>query len=224
MAGEQMFSRDWDVSIDKLLNNLTQELFHAEISAVCHCQHEADRLRHTAPAEAMLAISEHAREALQALLAVCAQHGLSTNAEASFTERVYAKLRNTFADRLVQSERAYRSTLLGVRHGVDLMRMLSLGAATANKSALAAFCVPWLKTRTELLQRAEVELQWFVHHPQSALLHVPPRPEPEKGAEQRWFGERYGRVEEGPLLHPLSKETGLKGASNVGLDETSGSE
>ena len=46
----------------------------------------------------------------------------------------------------------------------------------------------------------------------------------QKGAEQRWLGERYGRRETGLALHPWSKETGRKGASNVGQDETSGSE
>jgi hypothetical protein len=42
--------------------------------------------------------------------------------------------------------------------------------------------------------------------------------------DYRWEGERYGRVERGPALHPFTKQTGRKGASNVGEDETSGSE
>jgi hypothetical protein len=46
----------------------------------------------------------------------------------------------------------------------------------------------------------------------------------DKGAEQRGLGERIGREEEGPALHPTSRESGTKGASNVGEDETSGSE
>lgn len=46
----------------------------------------------------------------------------------------------------------------------------------------------------------------------------------QKGAEQRWNGERYGREEMGPRLHPWTRVTGRKGASNVGQDETSGSE
>jgi hypothetical protein len=46
----------------------------------------------------------------------------------------------------------------------------------------------------------------------------------QKGADQRWLGERFGRRETGVALHPWSRETGRKGASNVGQDETSGSE
>lgn len=50
------------------------------------------------------------------------------------------------------------------------------------------------------------------------------RKQPEKGADQRLLGERYGKKETGPALHPATKESGQKGASNVGQDETSGSE
>jgi hypothetical protein len=46
----------------------------------------------------------------------------------------------------------------------------------------------------------------------------------DKGADQRGLGERLGRQEKGPALHPAAKESGVKGASNVGEDETSGSE
>lgn len=45
-----------------------------------------------------------------------------------------------------------------------------------------------------------------------------------KGREQRYLGERFGRPELGTGMHPLTKERGIKGASNVGEDETSGSE
>lgn len=48
--------------------------------------------------------------------------------------------------------------------------------------------------------------------------------QPDKGEDQRLLGERYGKKETGPALHPATKESGRKGASNVGEDETSGSE
>jgi hypothetical protein len=50
------------------------------------------------------------------------------------------------------------------------------------------------------------------------------RKKDDKGADQRLLKERISQPEKGPLLHPQSKETGLKGASNVGEDESSGSE
>lgn len=48
--------------------------------------------------------------------------------------------------------------------------------------------------------------------------------EKDKGAQQRGLGERFGRDAKGPPLHPAAKESGIEGASNVGEDETSGSE
>jgi hypothetical protein len=50
------------------------------------------------------------------------------------------------------------------------------------------------------------------------------RKPPEKGKDEQLLGERYGKKETGPALHPTTKESGRKGASNVGQDETSGSE
>ena len=46
----------------------------------------------------------------------------------------------------------------------------------------------------------------------------------EKGKDQRALGERYGKKATGPALHPAEKESGRRGASNVGEDESSGSE
>lgn len=48
--------------------------------------------------------------------------------------------------------------------------------------------------------------------------------QPAKGADQKLLGERYGKKETGPALHPASKESGRQGASNAGEDESSGSE
>ena len=49
-------------------------------------------------------------------------------------------------------------------------------------------------------------------------------PQKQKGEDQRGLGERYGKEAREPRLHPASKESGIEGASNVGQDETSGSE
>jgi hypothetical protein len=46
----------------------------------------------------------------------------------------------------------------------------------------------------------------------------------DKGREQRALTERQGREVDGEPTHPEERETGHKGASNVGEDETSGSE
>ena len=45
-----------------------------------------------------------------------------------------------------------------------------------------------------------------------------------KGRDQRWLSERFGKREREFSNHPETKRTGYKGASNVGEDESSGSE
>lgn len=44
----------------------------------------------------------------------------------------------------------------------------------------------------------------------------------DKGREQRRQGERLGSKVDGVPTHPDERESGRKGASNVGQDETSG--
>ena len=44
----------------------------------------------------------------------------------------------------------------------------------------------------------------------------------DKGRDQRDLDERLGKHDDGTSNHPESKQTGQKGASNVGEDETSG--
>jgi len=46
----------------------------------------------------------------------------------------------------------------------------------------------------------------------------------DKGREQRRQRERMGSEVDGTPTHPEERETGHKGGSNVGQDETSGSE
>jgi hypothetical protein len=44
----------------------------------------------------------------------------------------------------------------------------------------------------------------------------------DKGRDQRDLAERLGQQDDGTSNHPETKQTGTKGASNVGEDQTSG--
>lgn len=61
------------------------------------------------------------------------------------------------------------ATLLGVRHGVDLVRVLHELAVMAEDGALKSWTEAWLLQRLELLEQAETELAWFVANPARAL-------------------------------------------------------
>jgi hypothetical protein len=54
------------------------------------------------------------------------------------------------------------------------------------------------------------------------LEHDAKTAEKEKGRDERNLGQRYGRPDDSGSNHPAAREDGIKGASNVGEDQTSG--
>ncbi|HEX5661270.1 MAG TPA: hypothetical protein VFX59_28970 [Polyangiales bacterium] len=54
------------------------------------------------------------------------------------------------------------------------------------------------------------------------LEHDAKSAEKNKGRDERNLGQRYGREDDSGSNHPDARERGVKGASNVGEDSTSG--
>lgn len=154
--------------LEKLLHNVTHEVFQTETSAIRHCRREAERLGATGPGRAMMAISEHARRSFAELGQVCAREELPVSKGGSAVGLLFSETRDKLMDRLIQSERSYRGTLVGLHHGIDLMKLVTLAAEASGKSSLLAFCSEWLPARTALVDRAIEELAWFVMHPERA--------------------------------------------------------
>lgn len=154
--------------LDKLLHNVVHEVFQTETSALRHCQREAERLGATAPGRAMMAISEHAAGVLDALAPVCRREELPVSVGGSAAGVFLSEMRDKVLDRLIQSERSYRGTLMGLHHGIDLMKLVMLASEASGKSSLIDLCAEWIPARTALVQRAVEELSWFVTHPERA--------------------------------------------------------
>jgi hypothetical protein len=154
--------------LDKLLHNVVHEVFQTETSAVRHCQREAERLASTGPGRAMIAISGHASQVLEALGPVCRREGLPVSVGGSTAGVLLSEMRDKVLDRLIQSERSYRGTLMGLHHGIDLMKLVTLAAEASGKSSLLELCSNWIPARTALVQVAVEELSWFVMHPERA--------------------------------------------------------
>ena len=136
-----------------------------------HCRREAERLGTTPPAQAMLAISEHAKTALNELPGLCEREGLPVSVGGSFTGNLFSELRDKLFDNLIECERSYRGTLLGARHGLRRGAYGRAGGAAdaANKVPVVAFCKGWLTTRTVLVERAQEAMFWFAQHPDEAM-------------------------------------------------------
>lgn len=160
-----------------LLRSLMAELFQAEKSAELHCEREARRHRaHTfpmtqgrLPSASLWTLSRQARASLAILHQLAAARGFKLAPKARGLGVVFSQVRELVVDRLWSSERSWRATLLGLRHGVDVALSLRMVAEAAGDDAVAIFCDGLLRARVPLVAEVENSLWWFAEHPRLAL-------------------------------------------------------
>lgn len=162
-------SDDLSPSQRTLLNNLTRELFQTETSAVRHSTREANRLGDAPPALALRAVAAHAETILAELPSLAKRNGMIVSKGGAMTGELFSQVRDKVADMLIDSERSYRGTLLGMRHGVDVVRLLEQFAAETGKIDLAQFCAAWLSSRQVLVEKVADELSWFAKNADEAV-------------------------------------------------------
>lgn len=152
----------------KFLTNLFRELFQTEQSARKHPRVEAKRLGDVPPARAMLAVAAHADSVLPELRELVKERRMVAVMGAKKVGSVFSVLRDRFADLLLSQEKSYRGTILGMRHGIDLITLIERVAAAQGDTALTAWCARWLETRKPLVETTAAELAWFAAHPDFA--------------------------------------------------------
>lgn len=148
----------------RLLRSLGRELFQTEASARLHCKREAERLGDAEPAQPLRKAAMHAERAIKSLW----RRGLGRQVPGSVVGAVagvlFSNVREVLLDRLIRGERSYRATLLGMRHGVDLVCMLKNVAQHEGDLELEEWCDAWLRERIPLVQETEANLAWFADH------------------------------------------------------------
>ena len=154
--------------LQRLHNKLCRELAQSEHDAVIHTAREADRLGSIAPAEALRAISAHARELAPRINELLVDQPVGRTLGRLVGE-MFSTLRHYGFDRMIDTERSFRATLLGLRHGVDCVRLLREVGVCGNDADLTRFCDRYLLERQALLERAEQTLAWFAERPSQAL-------------------------------------------------------
>src|ERR1700742_875069 len=103
----------------RLRDKLCRELAQAEHDARLHTRREAKRLGDCPPGNALLAIAEHADD-VELALAKLTKHRVGPGLRlARALAKVFSGVRHFFVDRLVDRERTYRATLLGLKHGIN---------------------------------------------------------------------------------------------------------
>jgi hypothetical protein len=161
----------------RLRDNLCRELAQAEHDARICTRREAGRLGDVAPGHALLAISEHAAD-VEPVLAKLMGHERAGLHLARWVADAFSAARHFLFDRLIDRERSYRMTLLGLKHGIDATRLLREVVSLTNDIALLKFCDLILVERLCLLEDAEQALVWFAEHPEGRLALPAPAPEP----------------------------------------------
>ncbi len=155
----------------KLREKLCRELSQSEHSATVQPRREAKRLGDVPPARALLAIANHAdaqRPRFDALVKGRRTGSLGIELGRWIGELV-SLLRHYLFDRLIDTERSYRGTLLGITHGVDVVRLLAAVATREGDEHLLLLCEEWLGERQSLLMLAHEELAWFAERPRLAI-------------------------------------------------------
>jgi hypothetical protein len=157
-------------ALHKLRAKLCRELAQSEHSADVHTRREARRLGDVPPAHALLALGEHARAEGPRFDAVACEKQPEKNLQlARGIGGVFSTLRHLIFDRLIDTERSYRGTLLGFRHGIDAARLLREVATRLGDVKLVEFVDAWMPRRLELLHAAERTLSWFADSPGRAI-------------------------------------------------------
>ena len=147
-----------------LLRRLGRELFQTETSARLHCRREAERLGQVPPALPLLAAAIHADEALKSLSQRSVRRDLPLSIAGAMVGLVFSVGRDLVVDRFFTSEQSYRGTVLGMKHGVDLVKMINQLAQREGDIELIQWTDAWLRERESLVQDAEAQLSWFADH------------------------------------------------------------
>jgi hypothetical protein len=156
--------------LTKLRDKLCRELAQSEHDAVIQVLREARRLGTTPPAEKLRAVAahaEHLRPQFDALVESRQPVGARVG---RIVGEIFSGIRFMIADRVLSTERSYRATILGLRHGLDCARLLRDVARRGGHEELARFCSDLIEARTPMLDEIARCLGWFAENSEIAQL------------------------------------------------------
>jgi hypothetical protein len=157
--------------LHELKEKLCRELSQSEYSAIVQPRREARRLGDIPPAHCLLRIAAHAAEVRPRFDALIAGRRATVRGVelGKVVGNIFSMLRHYLFDRLIDTERSYRGTLLGLDHGIDIVRMLQAICERDGDEHLEVFCEEWLSSRVALVEGARACLTWFTSEPAIAL-------------------------------------------------------
>lgn len=162
----------------RLLDKLTREVGRIEGQAIEHPPREARRLGDQPPVRALREVAEHAVAMRPRFETMALGHGLVVH---RFAVGALTTLRHLVIDRVVDPERSYRSVLLELRHGIEVVRLLREATRREELVGLIRWCDDWLTARRTLVARAEAQLAWFAEVDEDARPQPIPHEVPRRG-------------------------------------------
>lgn len=163
-----------ETSLERLRDKLCRELAQSEHDAAVHCDREAQRYGNDPPGPVLRTLADHARELRPKLHAVWGKQTIGVRAGRAVGE-VFSALRHFVFDWMIDAERSYRATLLGLRHGIGVAQLLrEILSRQRDRQALEVID-ELIARRSELVEQADERLSWFAEHPDVALRSARPK-------------------------------------------------
>ncbi|MDB4963523.1 MAG: hypothetical protein JWP01_3522 [Myxococcales bacterium] len=155
----------------RLLEKLIREITRAETQAIDHPVREAKRIGETAPIVSLREVATHAAAMRTRFQDVLHAHEISVHR--GTLGATLATLRHLVVDRVIDAERSFRTALLDLRHGIDVVKLLREVARREELFGVIRWCDDWLGARRTLVARVEAQLAWFAEQHALSLGHVP---------------------------------------------------
>lgn len=152
----------------RLLQKLARETARAEAQAAEHPLREGKRIGPMPPVLALHAVADHALAMQGRLAAMLDAHGAGPAVPRGGMSAALVSLRHLVVDRVSDPERAFRTALLDLRHGLEVVQLLREVARHELLFGIIRWCDDWLRARRTLVARAEAQLAWFAE--QEAML------------------------------------------------------
>jgi hypothetical protein len=143
----------------RLLEKLIREVTRTEMQALEHPVREAKRIGDALPVQALRDVARHAAHMRPRFEDRLTAHGISLHRPG--LDATLATLRQLVVDRVVDAERSFRTSLLDLRHGIDVVSLLRELVRQEELFGVIRWCDDWLGARRTLVARAEAQLAWY---------------------------------------------------------------
>ena len=143
----------------RLLEKLIREIIRSETQAIEHPVRETKRIGEAPPVIALHEVAAHAATMRARFLEVLQSYEIAVHT--GTLGATLATLRHLVVDRVIDAERSFRTALLDLRHGIDVVKLMREVSRRLEVFGVIRWCDDWLGARRTLVARVEAQLAWF---------------------------------------------------------------